>query len=835
MWFLICCATLHLSLGQHLKHHSPVVHSGSAKSFQSFTYFGRNHSPPTVSLPAATTTESIPDALFYASVTTEPHVTAVTPAPYSPPSPAPFVSLGIPKAPVLPSYTPLGLSYPTAAVGLADPTHQEIVSLPTTIAPKIAAKLYKPEQKPKHNFKPFVSLGGTARPSPTKYTPVHSTTPKYQPTHQLVFKAAQPIHKNAFPPTKPSIRYLKHPFIVKNTAKTENSIPVNFVSFGSQSQGNVNLGKFDIPVASGKVAQPESVGQVDDSGLGRFDISVQPSGSQREGNQDLGRFDISVDPKGQKPTGKTVEQSEISDLGRFDISVDPSGEAAQGRTGEQASNTGLGRFDISLQPSGPQTLGNQDLGRFDISVDPKGKKPIGKTVEQPEISDLGRFDISVDPSGKAAQGKTGEQASNTGLGRFDISVQTKGSQTQGNQDLGRFDISVDPSGQKPKGKSEQVENSDLGRFDISVDPSSRQQSKTKQSVDTSGQTSGLGRFDISVKSSNERTPRILVSNDEVNDVETSSETEIEITTTPTEINSMNTTNHLTAFKFDIDTPASTIIDDTLAEIRKHTPKVVSLLKKLESNRIVKRLLAQRDVDPCSILPKNLALTLENLSESVVEARDDLVNIIASAQKMKRQEDDFGVVILEASKALKATRPLIPIFENIFPVSESCESGIDAAIGGFETVGNSLDILASIPRLISSEVDTKNRLLQTGKASKILGKLARQLKSDGFTQLCINSSTYNGDVLLLMSKLLEGFKDIAATFDADSELSKLDKTVNIIRDGAELLNDLNFDEELRQQQDAKTITSDVECNTTLSDVSASLEAVADLVSVLDDDL
>lgn len=192
------------------------------------------------------------------------------------------------------------------------------------------------------------------------------------------------------------------------------------------------------------------------------------------------------------------------------------------------------------------------------------------------------------------------------------------------------------------------------------------------------------------------------------------------------------------------------------------------------------------------------------------------------------------MLKEASKALKATGPLIPIFENVFPVSSDCTSRIDAAIGGFETVGNSLDILSNIPRLVTSEVDTKNRLLQTSKASKILGKLARQLKSDGFTKLCVSSPTFNGDVMLLMSKLLEGFKDIAATFDADSELSQLDKTVELIRDGANLLNDLNLDEAISQQQDTPTITSDVECNATLSDVSKSLEAVADLVSVLDDD-
>merc|ERR1719215_272275 len=112
--------------------------------------------------------------------------------------------------------------------------------------------------------------------------------------------------------------------------------------------------------------------------------------------------------------------------------------------------------------------------------------------------------------------------------------------------------------------------------------------------------------------------------------------------------------------------------------------------------------------------------------------------------------------------------------------------------GFNQIGSLLEVLGTT-NLVSDNDVTKFKITKGGQTTKILADLVKKLEEGGFTTLCEGSSTFSSDVLLGVSELLKAFEKIAVAFDAKSELSDLGKTVAVIRDGAELLRDLNFED------------------------------------------
>merc|ERR1719215_1945530 len=146
--------------------------------------------------------------------------------------------------------------------------------------------------------------------------------------------------------------------------------------------------------------------------------------------------------------------------------------------------------------------------------------------------------------------------------------------------------------------------------------------------------------------------------------------------------------------------------------------------------------------------------------------------------------------------------------------------------GFNQIGSLLEVLGTT-NLVSDNDITKFKITKGGQTTKILADLVKKLEEGGFTTLCEGSSTFSSDVLLGVSELLKAFEKIAVAFDAKSELSDLGKTVAVIRDGAELLRDLNFDEANKESNPS----SGGDCVTSISAVAKTLEEVSDLASVI----
>ena len=229
-----------------------------------------------------------------------------------------------------------------------------------------------------------------------------------------------------------------------------------------------------------------------------------------------------------------------------------------------------------------------------------------------------------------------------------------------------------------------------------------------------------------------------------------------------------------------DISASEIVDAALEDIKKEGPKLVKVVAKIQTNRLIKRLFSTDD--SCNVFPENIAEVLERLNEAAISSRSDLINIIAASQEMKKNENNTQVVLLEASNALLAINPLLPIFREIFPTNEGCDSNIKASVVGFNQIGSLLEVLGTT-NLVSDNDVTKFKITKGGQTTKILADLVKKLEEGGFTTLCEGSSTFSSDVLLGVSELLKAFEKIAVAFDAKSELSDLGKTVAVIRDGA----------------------------------------------------
>ena len=231
----------------------------------------------------------------------------------------------------------------------------------------------------------------------------------------------------------------------------------------------------------------------------------------------------------------------------------------------------------------------------------------------------------------------------------------------------------------------------------------------------------------------------------------------------------------------LDVPAAQIVDNALNEVNAEGPRIVSVLKKLQGNRLIKRFLVGNQDDPCTLIPENIAEVAEKLIAATVDARSSLVAIVESAQEMKRNEDNTELVLQEASKALLAIDPLLPVFTEIFPQNAGCDSSIKSTINGLDTIGGLLEVLGTT-NLVSSDAQVKSKITKGGQSSKILGDLARKLEADNLTTLCADSPTFSSDVFMGVGELLNAFKKIGATFESD-EISNLDKTIETIKDGA----------------------------------------------------
>ena len=231
----------------------------------------------------------------------------------------------------------------------------------------------------------------------------------------------------------------------------------------------------------------------------------------------------------------------------------------------------------------------------------------------------------------------------------------------------------------------------------------------------------------------------------------------------------------------LDVPASVIVDETLQELQVKGPQIVENLRKIQNNRLLVSLYSQNN-DPCSVIPDDLANTVNSMFTTVQRSRQNFIDIIDAVQQIKKNEKNIEVILRESSRALRATKPIVASFDNLFNTNEQCRNNVQATIGGFDSIGNVLETLGAT-NLVATDGEVKRLLLKGGEATKILGNVARSLEADGFTSLCPDSPTFNADVFQGVSTALMGFKDVAATFGADSELFDLDRTVETIREGA----------------------------------------------------
>jgi len=292
---------------------------------------------------------------------------------------------------------------------------------------------------------------------------------------------------------------------------------------------------------------------------------------------------------------------------------------------------------------------------------------------------------------------------------------------------------------------------------------------------------------------------------------------------------------LEAADIPVNVPAEDIVDSVIYETQTQGEKIVRVLKKLTSSKLIARAIeaTAKSGDPCSIIPNDLDITMEDLINAITDSRESLVNVIAAIQDMKRNEDDTVQVIKSASQAVLAMEPMLPLLKNVFLFrsNPACENSIQATINKVDGIGNVLDTLGQT-NLVSSDPATKNRLIQGGAASRVISRTAGNLEQIKFTKLCSDSPTFTADVFAGVAELLVGLRDVSASFNANPDsldISKLDQTVNLMKEGADLLADLNFTEDFDASYEPRA-----DCVTSLPDVAKSLAEVADLVDVFDAD-
>jgi len=283
-------------------------------------------------------------------------------------------------------------------------------------------------------------------------------------------------------------------------------------------------------------------------------------------------------------------------------------------------------------------------------------------------------------------------------------------------------------------------------------------------------------------------------------------------------------------EFNLNVNAEELIDSAIYQTQEQGAKVVKTLRTLMDNKLIATVFGSNGSnDPCAIIPEDLDATVQGLIDGISSARPQLVGLIASLQEMKRNEKDTSKVIKTAARAVKDVEPLLPIFSNLFKTNPGCEASIDATVKKFDGVGNVLETLGRT-NLVSSDGYTKNRLIQGGQASKIISRVALDFENNQFLNLCSDSPTFTKDVFSGVGGLLGGLKDIVLTFNDgqnSADLQKLDETVALINDGADLLEDLDF-----QPLVAAAAPGAKNCKTTIPDVARSLSEVADLVDLID---
>merc|ERR1712127_515172 len=274
--------------------------------------------------------------------------------------------------------------------------------------------------------------------------------------------------------------------------------------------------------------------------------------------------------------------------------------------------------------------------------------------------------------------------------------------------------------------------------------------------------------------------------------------------------------------------AEAYVDDAIAQMNKFGPKVVSSLRTILKNKLIGKFLSTSDSveDPCSVISADLDVTVDEMIKAITSSRQELVDIIKAVQEVRRAEKEPSAAIIAASKAVSSLDPLIPKFAEAFKANAECDNKVKAAIANFDQIGSILTTLGST-NIATSDQSAKNKIIQTGQASKIIGKVTQSLEEGGFTSLCPDSPNFSGQVFSGVGELLGGLQGILGTFGgSQNDISSLDDTVDLIKEGAELLKELNIDESVPE------VPVSADCSASLPDVSKALEEVAELVDVID---
>merc|ERR1719341_276115 len=274
--------------------------------------------------------------------------------------------------------------------------------------------------------------------------------------------------------------------------------------------------------------------------------------------------------------------------------------------------------------------------------------------------------------------------------------------------------------------------------------------------------------------------------------------------------------------------AEAYVDNAIAQINKFGPKVVSSLRTILKNKLIGKFLSTSDSvqDPCSVISADLDVTVEEMIKAITSSRQELIDILKAVQEVRRAEKEPSAAIIAASKAVSSLDPLIPKFAGAFKANEQCDDKVKAAIANFDQIGSILTTLGST-NIATSDQSAKNKIVQTGQASKIIGKVTKSLEEGGFTSLCPDSPNFSGQVFSGVGELLGGLQGILGTFGgSQNDISSLDDTVELIKEGAELLKELNVDESV------PAVPVSADCSASLPDVSKALEEVAELVDVID---
>merc|ERR1719341_2012859 len=200
--------------------------------------------------------------------------------------------------------------------------------------------------------------------------------------------------------------------------------------------------------------------------------------------------------------------------------------------------------------------------------------------------------------------------------------------------------------------------------------------------------------------------------------------------------------------------AEAYVDNAIAQMNKFGPKVVSSLRTILKNKLIGKFLSTSDSvqDPCSVISADLDVTVEEMIKAITSSRQELIDILKAVQEVRRAEKEPSAAIIAASKAVSSLDPLIPKFAGAFKANEQCDDKVKAAIANFDQIGSILTTLGST-NIATSDQSAKNKIVQTGQASKIIGKVTKSLEEGGFTSLCPDSPNFSGQVFSGVGELL----------------------------------------------------------------------------------